>query len=85
MSGLLRYGLMFLGGAVVGALGATAVSRGKLNVRPLAADLLSRGMEIKNTLAEKAELLRENVEDLAAEARHMADERKSAEKTVSEG
>ena len=36
-----KYGLFFLGGVVLGALGAVAVTRGKLDVKPLATDLLS--------------------------------------------
>ena len=37
-----KYGLFFLGGVVLGALGAVAVTRGKLDVKPLATDLLRR-------------------------------------------
>lgn len=44
MNNTTKYGLFFLGGVVVGALGAVAITRGKLNVKPLAADLLSTGL-----------------------------------------
>ena len=37
-----KYGLFFLGGIVLGALGAVAVTRGKLDVKPLATDLRHR-------------------------------------------
>lgn len=73
-----KYGLFFLGGMVLGSLGAVALGRGKLDFRPLAAGLLSRGLDLKDVVAEKAELIKENAEDLAAEARHLADERKEA-------
>ena len=36
----LKYGLFFLGGAALGAIGAVAVSRGKLDLKPFAAALL---------------------------------------------
>ena len=42
-----KYGLFFLGGVVLGALGAVAVTRGKLDVKPLATDLLSAGIDLK--------------------------------------
>ena len=41
-----KYGLFFLGGVVLGALGAVAVTRGKLDVKPLATDLLSAGIDL---------------------------------------
>ena len=40
-----KYGLFFVGGVIVGALGAVALTRGKLDVKPLATNLLSSGME----------------------------------------
>ena len=39
----MKYGLFFLGGLALGAIGAVAVSKGKLDLKPMAADLLSRG------------------------------------------
>lgn len=74
----LRFGLYFLGGMVVGALGAVAVSRGKLDVRPVAADLLSRGIDVKDALMGKVDALKEGMEDLAAEARQVSEKRKEA-------
>lgn len=74
-----KYALWFVGGLAVGALGAVAVSRGKLDFRPLAADLVSRGMDVKDALLNKMEALKEDVEDLAAEARLTSDKRKAAQ------
>lgn len=71
--------LWFVGGLAVGALGAVAASRGKLDFRPLAADLVSRGMDVKDALLNKMEALKEDVEDLAAEARLTSDKRKAAQ------
>ena len=74
----LRFGLYFLGGMVVGALGAVAVSKGKLDVRPVAADLLSRGIDVKDAFMGKVDALKEGMEDLAAEARQAAEKRREA-------
>ena len=43
-----KYGLFFLGGLVVGALGAVVVTRGKLDLKPLATDLLASGIDLKD-------------------------------------
>lgn len=79
MNETLKYGLFFLGGVALGALGTVAVSRGKLDVKPLAADLLSRGMDVKETLMAKADAVRENMEDMLAEARAVSEQRKAAQ------
>ncbi len=75
MNGFFKFALTFLGGVVVGVVGASAVSR-KEGVRPLAADLISRGLDAKDVLLGKVETLKENVEDLVAEAQHSAEKRK---------
>lgn len=78
MNGNLKSGLWLLGGIALGAVGAVAVSRGKLDFKPLATDLLSRGMDVKDALLGKVEAIKEDVEDLAAEARLSAGKRKAA-------
>ncbi len=75
MNGLFRFALVFLGGAVVGAIGATALSRSE-GVRPMAANLISRGMDAKDSFMGKVETLKENMEDLVAEAQSSAEKRK---------
>lgn len=72
----LKFGLYFLGGLAVGALGAVAVSRGSVNIKPVAADLLSRGMDMKDAVMGKVETVKEGMEDLMAEAQHAAEQRK---------
>ena len=72
----LKYGLFFLGGAALGALGAVAVSRGKLDLKPFATELLSRGLDARDALLTKAETVRESVEDMVAEAKAASDQRK---------
>ena len=70
MNNGLKYGLFFLGGLALGVVGTVAVTRGKLDLKPLATDLVSRGMDMK-------ESVKEDMEDLAAEARQAADKRKA--------
>lgn len=74
----LKYGLFFLGGVALGALGAVAVSKGKLDIKPLATDLLSRGMDVKDAMMAKVETVKENMDDMVAEARNVAEQRREA-------
>ncbi len=74
----LKYGLFFLGGVALGALGAVAVSKGKLDIKPLATDLLSRGMDVKDAMMAKVETVKENMDDMVAEARNAAEQRREA-------
>ena len=74
----MKYGLFFLGGLALGANGAVVVSRGKLDIKPLAADLLSRGMDVKDAVLAKVETVKENVDDMVAEAREASEKRKEA-------
>ncbi|MBQ3060430.1 MAG: hypothetical protein IJD16_08990 [Desulfovibrio sp.] len=78
MNNVFRYGLIFLGGIALGAIGAAAVSRGKLDLKPVAADLISRGMDMKDAIMSKMEAVKEDMEDLAAEARQTSEKRKAA-------
>ena len=78
MNSVFKYGLVFLGGLVVGALGTAAAKRGSLNLKPLATDIISRGMDVKDALLSKMEAVKEDMQHLAAEARAKAEDRKSA-------
>ena len=73
----LKYGLFFLGGAALGAIGAVAVSRGKLDLKPFAAELVSRGLDMRDALLAKAETVRENMEDVVAEAQAVSEQRRA--------
>ena len=77
MNNGLKYGLFFLGGLALGVVGTVAVTRGKLDLKPLATDLVSRGMDMKDAIMSKVEAVKEDMEDLAAEARQAADKRKA--------
>lgn len=78
----LKYGLFFLGGVALGALGTVAVSKGKLDIKPLATDLLSRGMDVKDAMLSKMETVKENMDDMVAEARTAAEQRREAKEEV---
>ena len=73
-----KYGLFFLGGVVVGALGAVAVTRGTLDVKPLATDLLSTGLDLRDKVMAGVEGVKEDLADVMAEAEVKAQERKLA-------
>ena len=77
MNNGLKYGLFFQGGLALGVVGTVAVTRGKLDLKPLATDLVSRGMDMKDAIMSKVEAVKEDMEDLAAEARQAADKRKA--------
>ncbi len=72
-----KYGLAVGAGVAVGAIGAILLSRNSDCIRRTAADLLSRGMDLKDKASEFMETAKENMEDLAAEARHAREQRKS--------
>lgn len=72
----MKYGLFFLGGVALGVVGAVAVSKGKLDIKPFAAELLSRGMDMKDAVLARVDSVKEDVEDMVAEARAVADERR---------
>lgn len=79
----MKYTLFFLGGVALGTIGAVAVSKGKLDLKPLATDLISRGLDVKDAVLAKVETAKENMDDLVAEARFAAEQRKEA-KTAEE-
>ena len=85
MNSGIKFGLIVLGGIALGALGAVALSRGKLNLKPVAADLISRGMDAKDALMSKVEAVKEDMEDLAAEARQASEKRKAAKEAQETG
>ena len=77
-----KFGLFFLGGVVLGAAGAVVVGRGKLNFRPFVTDVISRGIDAKEAVVAKAETVREDMEDLVAEAKVVSEQRKTVQETA---
>lgn len=82
MNNTTKYGLFFLGSVVVGALGAVAITRGKLNVKPLAADLLSTGLDLRDKVMAGVEGVKEDLADVMAEAEVKSQERKLAKEAL---
>ena len=77
-----KYGLYFLGGVVVGALGAVALTRGKLDVKPLATNILSTGMDLRDKVMAGVEGVKEDLADVMAEAEGKSQERKLAKEAA---
>jgi hypothetical protein len=75
----LKHGIFLLGGIALGALGTIALSRGKLDLKPLCADVLSRCIDAREAARERAESVRETADDNAAEAHAIPAEGKAAE------
>lgn len=76
MNDYVKYGLFFAGGLALGLLATAALSRN--GVKPLATDLLSRGLDLKDAVMGKVDTLREGAQDLLAEAQQAAEQRREA-------
>jgi len=63
-----------LGGILLGAYGAAVIKRG--NIRPGTAKILSYGYDIKDRIVEQCETIKEDCQDMAAEAKEHYEERK---------
>ena len=64
MGNLWKYGLVFVGGAVVGAL----VYKNAKEIREVCTKALGGVLDIKDRAMEAAEIVKESAEDLLAEA-----------------
>ena len=73
-----KYGLFFLGGVALGALGAVVVTRGKLDVKPLATNLLSSGIDLREKALAAVESGKEDIADVVAEAQVKSQEKREA-------
>lgn len=76
-----KYGLTLGAGVAIGAAAAVLLSRGNVDVKKSFATLLSHGMDLKDKAANLVETAKENMEDLAAEARHEKEQRKGEEQS----
>lgn len=70
-----KYTLFAVGGIVLGAVGATLLSREQNRLRPAVADLLSRGLDVKDKALVFAETAKEQLEDIVAEAEDLQQKR----------
>jgi hypothetical protein len=76
-----KYGLALGAGVLLGVAAATVFSRNNVAMKKTVASLLSHGLDIKEKAAGLMETARENIDDLAAEAKHEREQRKSREQT----
>ena len=79
-----KYGLALGAGVALGAAGALLLSKNSEEVKKTLATLLSHGMDFKDKAASFMETAKENMEDLAAEARQASEERKAQEQAKPE-
>ncbi len=75
MQGFLKFGLVFLGGAILGALAKHTVDNNE-GLRTATTNLLSRGIDMKDCVMSKVETLKETAQDLVAEAQNTSEKRK---------
>lgn len=60
-----------LGCVAVGAVGAVLYMKNKEKIKPAAANLLAKGMKLKDKALDYAAKTKEHAEDIVAEARHI--------------
>lgn len=66
----------FLGGAISGAAGLAYLNRNRMDfshLKPVATDYMARGINLKDQVIRKITAIKEDMEDMAAEARDMVD------------
>lgn len=74
-----RNGLYLLGGVVLGVVGAALLGQQKGRLRPAAANLLSKGLDVKDQAVTAFEVVKEQTEDLFAEAEDIRSKRSTQE------
>jgi hypothetical protein len=62
--------LLFVGGAALGALAVYALTKGSPSFKPLLADVMAGGLNLKDKLLGVVDQAKENIEDIMAEAEH---------------
>lgn len=73
-----RYAVFTIGGVALGALGTLLVGRKKDKLRPAVADLISRGLDVKDKTLAMAETAKEQLEDIVAEAEDLKKRRNTS-------
>lgn len=72
MSGEAKIFWAFLGGAIAGAAGLAYLNRNRLDfsyMKPIATDYMAKGLNLKDQMMRKMSAVKEDFEDMAAEAR----------------
>ena len=73
-----KYGLALGAGVAVGAVGAVLLSRGTVDLKKACSTFRSHGMDLKEKAGAVMETAKENLDDIAAEARHESNQRKAS-------
>lgn len=60
-----------LGCIAVGAVGAVLYMKNKDKIKPMAANLVAKGMQLKDKALDYAARAKEHAEDIVAEAKHI--------------
>jgi hypothetical protein len=76
--------LLFVGGAALGALAVYALTRTNPGFKPLLADVMAGGLNLKDKLLGVMDQAKENIEDLVAEAEHARKSREAAPAATAE-
>ena len=63
--------LLFVGGLAAGAIGAALLIKHKDKVKPMAAEMVAKAMNLKEKALEYAAKTKEHAEDIVAEAKHI--------------
>lgn len=74
--------LLFVGGAALGALAVYALTKGQPVLKPVLADIMAGGLNIKDKLLGVMDQAKENMQDLMAEAEHARKAREAAPGTA---
>lgn len=62
---------LVVGGIAAGALGGIVVYKNREKIKPLAAELVAKAMNLKDKAMECAAKTKEHAEDIMAEAKHL--------------
>lgn len=82
MSSGVKMMLWFLAGTATGAAGISYLNRNRMDfsyMKPVCTNLLTKGINLKDTVVSKVTELKEDFDDMAAEARDRVDAAKMAE------
>jgi len=80
-----RNGMFMLGGIVLGMAAAVVLGQQKSQVRPAIAGLISRGLDVKDQAVTALEVVKEQTEDLFAEAEDLRHKRLDAQPAAPSG
>lgn len=73
-----RNGMFMIGGVVLGMVAAAVLGQQKSRLRPAVASLISHGLDVKDSAVTAVETVKEQAEDLFAEAEDIRQKRVAA-------